>query len=212
MDKHATGKFIVFEGGECVGKTSQIKLLAERLRVFGHDVVVTKEPGGGGEEPRRIRELLLSGTLSPKEEIELFIKNRRLHVANLIRPSLEKGCIILCDRFSDSTFAYQCYARNLGIESAQLLDADARQGIAPDLVIVLDMPVERALERLSQRKGEVSAFDREKREFHERVRAGFRAVAKAFSHNHVVLNADASQESVATAVWGVIVERFPGIV
>ncbi|MBI4121606.1 MAG: dTMP kinase [Candidatus Ryanbacteria bacterium] len=205
------GKFVVFEGGECVGKTTQIRLLAEALTKKGYAAVVTKEPGGGGDEALKIREKLLKGGLSQKEEIDLFIKSRKIHVDNLVRPELQRGSIVLCDRFSDSTFAYQCYGRNLGVEYAQMQDAAARGGIAPDLVIVFDMPVEKALARLEHRKeakGEVSAFDLEEKSFHERIRGGFLALAKAFARNHVVVEADRPVPDVAAEVERIVSARL----
>lgn len=198
--------FIVFEGGEFVGKTSQIRMLAQRLEERGAPCVVTKEPGGTprGEE---IRALLLAGGLAPEKEAALFMECRRIHVAELIKPALREGKIVLCDRFSDSTIAYQHFGRGLDRVRLELEDASARDGVVPDLVILLDMQPERAFERADKRGEALTSFEREKIDFHKKVRAGFLELADQSPHNHVIVNADCSKEDVAKAVWGIVSKR-----
>ncbi len=198
--------FIVFEGGEFVGKTSQIRMLAARLEERGASVVITKEPGGTprGEE---LRARLLAGGLAPEDEVALFIEGRRIHVSDVLKPALREGKIVLCDRFSDSTIAYQHFGRGIDRTFLEREDAAARDGIVPDLVILLDMPPERAFERAGKRGEVLTSFEREKIDFHKKVRAGFLELAEQNSHNHVIVNADDSKEHVAEEVWGIVSKR-----
>ena len=196
----AKGKLIVFEGGEFVGKTSQLKMLAARLEERGLRVCVTKEPGG---TPRglELRARLFAGGLAPKEEVALFMEDRRIHVVEVLRPALERGEIILCDRFSDSTIAYQHFARGLDRTWLEQEDVLARGDLVPDFVIVLDMPPQLAFERAPGRGEKYTAFEQEEMAFHERVRAGFLELAKANTHNHVVIDASLSRADVSDTIW-----------
>ena len=198
--------FIVFEGGEFVGKSSQLKVLASRLEEKGLRVCATKEPGGT-PKGLELRARLFAGGLTPKEEAALFMEDRRIHVAEVLRPALERGEIVLCDRFSDSTIAYQHFGRGLDRVQLEREDAAARDGIEPDLVILLDMPPERAFERAGKRGEVLTSFEREKIDFHKKVRAGFLELAEQNSHNHVIVNADDSKEHVAEEVWGIVSKR-----
>lgn len=167
------GLFIVFEGGEKTGKTTQIKLLKEYLTNKGYEVVVSREPGGG--DPH-IREKLLNmrSVLSPEEELKLFCKDRALHIENIIKPALEKNYIVLCDRFESSTIAYQGNGRGMDIASIKEQSKQARQNIWPQMIFLLDANPADVLSR----EEATSRFDTENLEFHKRVREGFLAQAR----------------------------------
>lgn len=185
------GLFIVFEGGEKVGKTTQIRLLKDYLAGKGYTVVVSKEPGGG--DPA-IREKLLDkkGVLTPEEELDLFCRDRALHMANVVRPALANGAMVLCDRFEPSTIAYQGYGRNIDIALIKQKSADARQDIWPNLIILLDANPETVLPR----EEATSRFDAETLDFHKRVRKGFLAQAAEDPSHWRVIDVEKSIEKV----------------
>src|SRR3989344_3322668 len=166
------GIFIVFEGGEKVGKTTQIRLLTEYLTGKGYKLFVSKEPGGANPA---IREKLLAmkNKLTGEEEFELLCEDRKLHIDNFIRPSLEAGKVVILDRFDSSSIAYQGYGRGVPLESLGRRIAELRNGTHPDLTILLDADPEKVLPRDIA----TARFDAEKIEFHQRVREGFRAQA-----------------------------------
>ncbi|TSC79826.1 MAG: dTMP kinase [Parcubacteria group bacterium Gr01-1014_29] len=167
------GIFIVFEGGEKVGKTTQLKRAKQFLEEKYYSVVLTHEPGGG--DPA-LREKLLDkkGTLTPEEELDYFCRDRALHINNIIAPALENGTIVLCDRFEPSTIAYQGYARGIDLELIKKKSAAARYGMWPNLIILLDADPAAVLSR----EEATSRFDAETLDFHHRVRYGFLAQAK----------------------------------
>ncbi|MGH7822154.1 MAG: dTMP kinase [Candidatus Binatia bacterium] len=191
--------FITIEGIEGGGKTTQVGLLAAALERGGFSVRVTREPGGtplGAE----IRKLLLHSSAAVGRFAELFLilADRAEHVEATIRPALLDGRIVLCDRFSDSTIAYQAHGRELPLESVRAVEAVARQGLRPDLTFVLDCPIEVGLSRTRQRRGDAAAdrFEGEELAFHERVRAGFLALARADPERIRVLDATRSADEV----------------
>jgi len=173
--------FITIEGIEGGGKTTQVGLLAAALEKLGRSVRVTREPGGT-ELGGKVRELLLhSGTkLGRYAELFLILADRAEHVESLIRPALRDGTIVLCDRFADSTLAYQAFGRQLPLDEVRTVESIARQGLLPDLTFVLDCPVETGLARTRKRRGEAAAdrFEGEAAAFHERVRQGFLTLAR----------------------------------
>ena len=185
------GVFIVFEGGEKVGKTTQIKLLKEYLDKKGHSVVASKEPGGG--DPA-IREKLLAigATLTREKELELFCEDRNLHIQNLIKPSLAEGKIVVLDRFDHSTIAYQGYGRGMPIPLLKEKITEVRNGLQPDLVILLDADPTDVLSR----EEATSRFDAEKMDFHKRVRQGFLAQAEEDPMHWRVVDASKPLEEV----------------
>lgn len=199
------GKFISFEGGEGSGKSTQIKLLAERLAAAKLRAIVTREPGGSpGAEI--IRHLVLSGMgklLGPDAETLLFAAARDDHVRTVIQPALSQGTWVLCDRFSDSTRAYQ---GRLGNVSPGVLNAMQRVTIGdlkPDLTIILDVPVEVGLKRAAARRGADAPdrFESEDIKFHQDLRDAYRQIAAEDPGRCVLIDATASPEAVAAQVW-----------
>ena len=201
------GMFVTFEGIEGCGKTTQMGLAAERLTSEGYPVVQTREPGGTriGEQ---IRTVLLSpehGNMSPVAELFLYEACRAQLVAELVRPELEKGALVLCDRYFDATTAYQGYGRGLDLDLIERLNDAAGQGIAPDLTILLDCTVEKGFERIRNRyqdpsrqggQGAPDRMETEDRAFHERIRNGYLTLAEKHVHRIRVVDASAGLEQV----------------
>ncbi len=171
-----SGKFIVFEGGEGSGKSRHSKFVAEKLEADGYSVVYTHEPGGS-EIGQRIREIILTDTgtpLHPRAELLLFLADRAQHVEQVIKPALEAGKIVICDRFSGSTFAYQLGARDLpDPDMIKRMDAYARGAISPDFVLYLDIDPEDGVQRKREAGQELNRLDTEQLAFHQRVREHF---------------------------------------
>jgi dTMP kinase len=199
------GRFISFEGGEGAGKSTQIKRLAARLNAARLRNIVTREPGGSpGAEI--VRYLVLSGMgklLGPDAETLLFAAARDDHVRNVIEPALAQGTWVLCDRFSDSTRAYQ---GKLGNVSPAVLNAMQRVTIGdlkPDLTFILDVPAEVGLRRAAHRRGKglPDRFEAEDLEFHERLREAFRQIAAEDPQRCVVIDTSADQDTVAGRIW-----------
>jgi dTMP kinase len=206
------GRFITFEGGEGSGKSTQIKILAERLSAAKLRSIVTREPGGSpGAEI--IRHLVLSGMgklLGAEGETLLFAAARDDHVRTVIQPALNQGIWVLCDRFSDSTRAYQ---GSVGKVSSSILNAMERVTIGdlkPDLTIVLDVPVEVGIERASLRRGTASPdrFEAEDLQFHRELREAYRQIAAAEPLRCVLIDASAEPTIVAGRVWAALRDRF----
>lgn len=181
-------RFIAFEGGEGAGKSTQIAMLAERLRAAGKDVVVTREPGGtpGAEEIRRLFVSGEPGRWTAETDALLVTAARADHVARLIRPALAAGKTVLCDRFVHSTLAYQGYGKGLPMDMLKQLHAFATGDLWPDLVLWLDAPVELGLSRSTKRAAAVNPlappeqrFEQLDLAYHQRVRDGFAALAQA---------------------------------
>jgi len=192
------GKFIVFEGIEGAGKTTQIASLAAALQARGLQILVTREPGGSalGIELRRLAMHFREPTPVPIAELLLYLADRAQHIAEVIRPAMAAGTHVICDRFSASTIVYQGFARGLDVELVTRLDALVRGGLAPDLTVVLDCPVDLGLGRA---RGS-DRFHEEQRGFHERVRRGFRALAAQAPERHVVVDSTDPVEIVETQV------------
>ncbi|MBX7134077.1 MAG: dTMP kinase [Fimbriimonadaceae bacterium] len=189
--------FITFEGPEGAGKSTALTALAERLTQVGHKVVVTREPGAT-EFGRQVRDLLLHGeNLPPRSELFLFLADRANHVQNLIRPALNEGAIVLCDRYADSTVVYQGYARGLDIERLRELNAFATDGLVPDLTLLFDLDPELGLSRLTNK----DRLDKEGIDFHRRVREGFKQEAAREPGRWVTLDASQPPEEVLCAAW-----------
>ena len=206
------GRFVTFEGGEGSGKSTQIRLLAERLDAARLSAIVTREPGGSpGAEI--IRHLVLSGMgklLGPDAETLLFAAARDDHVHSVIEPALAQGIWVLCDRFSDSTRVYQ---GRLGKVAPAVLNAMQRVTIGdlkPDLTFILDVPVELGLQRAAARrgKGEPDRFDAEDFAFHQDLREAYRQIAAAEPQRCVLIDASADAATVAARVWSALRERL----
>lgn len=196
--------FITFEGPEGSGKTTVIQAAAAALEAEGRLVVSTREPGGS-ELGRTIRQLLLDGAeVVPLAEVFLFLADRAQHVASLIRPVLESGGIVLCDRHADSTVVYQGYARGLDIAELKRLNALATGGLVPDITLLLDLPAEAGLARLTSR----DRLDAEPLAFHEKVRQGFLFEAGLAPDRWVVIDARQSREEVAAQALAEIHKRL----
>jgi dTMP kinase len=203
------GRFITFEGGEGAGKTTQIELLAETLRQNKFDVLTTREPGGSpGAEA--IRELLLSGAVDRwdgESEALLMVAARRDHLVATIWPALAAGRIVLCDRFADSTEAYQGWGRGIPRERLAELHRFAAGEFAPDLTFVLDLPPEEGLARATKR-GATTRFERMPLDMHERLRQGFLAIARRDKKRCVVIDARQSVGAIHAEVLGALRGRL----
>jgi dTMP kinase len=198
------GGLIAFEGIEGAGKSTQLRLTATALRARGVEVVETREPGGTalGAEVRRLLMHMPESPPAPLAELLLYLADRAQHVSQAIAPALTQGQVVLTDRFSASTLAYQGYARRLDLETVARLDAIARQGVAPVLTVLLDCPVEVGLARA---RGD-DRFHREEQEFHERVREGFLSLAREDRDRYCVIDATDPHEQVQEQVFAAVMQ------
>lgn len=199
------GCFITFEGPEGGGKTTQIRLLAQWLADQGHAVVTTREPGGTriGDAVRGILLNPAHTEMRPEAEILLFSAARAQIVGEVIRPHLARGGIVLCDRFADSTLAYQGYGRQLDLAALRQITAFATGGLIPDLTVCLDLPVLEGLRR--KQRGDLAEWNRMEREqlaFHERVRQGYLALAAAEPQRWLVVDAAQSIGAIQDIIRG----------
>jgi dTMP kinase len=204
------GRFITFEGGEGTGKSTQAAMLADRLETFGLGVVLTREPGGSpGAEA--IRHVVLSGAAKPlgvHAEAILFAAARDDHVRQVIRPALEAGHWVVCDRFADSTRIYQ---GSLGNVDARLISGLERISVGdtkPDLNIILDLPAEAGLARASRRSGKPDRFESETLDFHAKLRDAYRELAEREPGRCVLVDASRDSRAVAEAVWTIVDQRL----
>lgn len=207
----AQGRFITFEGGEGAGKSTQLQRLAARLAIGGQEVVATREPGGSpGAEA--IRELVLKGSAdrwSPITETLLMYAARRDHVERVIRPALARGAWVVCDRFADSTRAYQGAAGGTDPGLIAALETYILEATRPDLTLIFDLPVAVGLERAHVRAGAEMRFESKGQAFHERLREGFLAIAKAEPERCAVIDATGPLNEVEDRVWAAVEARLP---
>jgi dTMP kinase len=197
--------FITFEGIEGSGKSTLVDLVAEHI---GARAVRTREPGGTAIG-HALRSVLLdpaSGDLTPMAELLLYFADRAQHVAEVVRPALDAGRIVLCDRYVESSLAYQGYGRGLGRESVQTLAEIATGGLRPELIVFLDVPVELGLRRVG-RRGEHDRLEREVGAFHERVRAGYLELMAAEPGRWLRLDATMAPAELLGAVWSELEQR-----
>ena len=203
------GFFISFEGGEGAGKSTQIRRLADRLSAAGHDVIVTREPGGSpGAEA--IRDLLVNGAAdrwSPVTESLLMYAARRDHVERVIRPALARGAVVLCDRYADSTRAYQGAGGDAPASLIAALEEHVLGGTIPVLTLILDLPAQVGLQRAEARGG-AARFESKGLAFHERLRAGYLEIARQEPERCVVINADAELDAVTSAIADAVAQRL----
>jgi dTMP kinase len=196
----ANGLFITLEGVDGVGKTTQQTLLAERLRQVGYDCLCTHEPGGT-ELGRLLRDLLLhKDPLDPLVELLLFAADRAEHVSKVIAPALAAGQVVVCDRFTDSTLAYQGYGRGLDLDQIRQLNHLATGGLQPHLTLWLNLPLEVGLAR----SGLADRLEQERLEFHHRVHQGFQTLAATEPQRIVRIDARGSKTEVADRVWSAV--------
>lgn len=205
-----TGIFISLEGGEGAGKSTQLKLLEESLTTHGIDIVRTREPGGV-PSAETIRNLLVNGETDkwrPLTETLLHFAARHEHISRLIQPALEKGQWVLCDRFADSTTAYQGYAQNIDLKTISTLYDLAVGKIEPNLTIILDLPVEVGLERAEDRGVGGTRYERMGLEFHQRLRDGFLQIAKNNPHRCSIVDATQTIEEISKNIMALVETRF----
>ena len=204
-------KFITFEGGEGSGKSTVMKDVATRLTKEGYKLVLTREPGGTpiAEEIRNVILDKDNTKMDPRTEALLYAASRRQHLIEKIWPALERGEIVLCDRYLDSSLAYQGGARGLGVDEVLSINMFATEGEYPDLTLLFDLEPEEGLKRIEKNKGrEVNRLDLEKLEFHKKVRDNFHALAKKYSTRYVVIDASKSLNEVEDEVYKIIKETI----
>ena len=203
--------FVTFEGGEGSGKSTALRLIAERLEKEGVPFILTREPGGTpiAEE---IREVILdkkNTAMDPRTEALLYAASRRQHLVEKVWPALKEGKLVLCDRYLDSSLAYQGGARNLGIDAVLNINLFATEGTYPDLTLLFDIEPKLGLERIAANKGrEVNRLDLEKISFHEGVRNTFHELAKRYPDRYVIIDASKSVDEVVENAYKAIKERM----
>lgn len=204
-------KFITFEGGEGSGKSTVMKDVAARLTKEGYKLVLTREPGGTpiAEEIRNVILDKANTKMDPRTEALLYAASRRQHLIEKIWPALERGEIVLCDRYLDSSLAYQGGARGLGVDEVLSINMFATEGEYPDLTLLFDLEPEEGLKRIEKNKGrEVNRLDLEKLEFHKKVRDNFHALAKKYSTRYVIIDASKPLNEVENEVYKIIKETL----
>ncbi|MEK6289596.1 MAG: dTMP kinase [Acidobacteriota bacterium] len=206
------GLFITFEGIDGCGKSTQLEMLARQLEQRGFEVVVTREPGGTaiGEDIRRVLVSDASVHIAATTELLLYVAARAQHVAELIKPSVEAGRIVISDRYTDSTVAFQGYGRGLDLEMIEKLNTFATGGLVPDLTIVFDLDPARARTRLGSRPvgGLLGAFDDQHADFHERMRAGYLKMADNEPARIRVADASGAVEETHSKVMDLVLPKL----
>lgn len=193
------GLFVAFEGGDGAGKSTQVRLLVEWLRSRGHETLQTFEPGDSPIGPT-VRELLLhsaDGSVSDRAEALLYAADRADHVASMIRPALQRGAVVVTDRYTDSSIAYQAVGRGLPADEVEWISRWATEWLVPDLTVVLDVPATVGLERF---KAPADRLEREATDFHERVRRAFLELAAGAPQRYLVVDGTESIERVAVQI------------
>jgi len=209
----APGLLITFEGGEGAGKSTQVARLSPRIAASGREVVTTREPGGSpGAE--FIRDLLVQGAAdrwSPVSETLLMYAARRDHIERVIAPALERGAVVVCDRFADSTRAYQGAGGGAPLALIDALESQVLGETRPDLTLIFDLPAEAGLARAAGRDHPETRFEAKGLDFHRRLRAAFLAIAEAAPERCMVIDAAASADAVEAEVWSVVSRRLERI-
>ena len=200
--------FITFEGIEGCGKSTQAKLLCESLIDRGFSVVFTREPGGtpAAEELRSFLLKPRNERFPPFAELSIYEAARAFHVENLIKPSLSEGAVVICDRFTDSTLAYQGYGRGIDLSLVERLNREATGGLKPDLTVLIDLPVEEAFKRISDRGKD--RMEQEDLEFHERVRQGFLKIAEKEPERFLIVDGRKTVEEIHEEVLKEVLGRL----
>lgn len=203
------GIFITFEGPDGAGKTTQLKKVAQELQKLGHDVLVTREPGGTAISDK-IRAIILdpvNAEMVDQAEVLLYAASRAQHVHELILPALKAGRIVLCDRFIDASVAYQSYGLGVDIEMVKSISKYASSGLQATRTYIMDVPVEVSLERLNQRAGateftqQLDRIEQKNVDYHSRVRAGFHQIAADDPDRVLIIDANRSVEQIAADIW-----------
>jgi dTMP kinase len=207
------GRFITFEGGEGAGKSTQIRLLASALRGHAREIIVTREPGGT-PLAERLRTVILAGKardFGAMGEALLFSAARIDHLDRLIRPALARGAAVLCDRFADSTRAYQGARGEAGDDMLATLERVTLAGVKPDLTFILDISPEAGMERAHKRRGagEIDRFEGEDLAFHRLLREKFLEIARADPERCKVIDAARSEVDVGKAIWTACLAKWP---
>ena len=204
MAADGKARFITLEGGEGVGKSTQIKLLADRLWATGLDIETTREPGGP------IRDLLVKGDADwqPKTEALLYSAARAEHLDNVVHPALLRGAWVVCDRFADSTMAYQGIVQGAGQDFVGKLYDLVVGDFQPDLTLILDMPVAIGLARASDRGNDEDRYERMGAAFHEDLRTAFLDIASGNPDRCIVVDATQSKDDVSEAIWAIVADRY----
>ena len=202
--------FITFEGPDGSGKTTQVRQLADWLRERGHDVVLTREPGGTdiGDQIRAVLHDPANGAMDARTEILLYSASRAQHVTQRILPALAANKIVVSDRYADSTLAYQGYGRGLNLETLRRITSFATGGLTPDLTLYLDITPEEGLQRRQSGGGEWNRLDAEAIEFHQRVRAGYLELVRQEPERWVVVRATCSVEEVQAEIRALVQARL----
>jgi dTMP kinase len=209
--------FITFEGIEGSGKTTQQQRLAEHLRARGREVVTTKEPGGTPLADR-IRAILLdsSSVIDPIAEVFLFAASRRQHTTEIIEPALARGAVVLCDRYADSTLAYQGFGRRIELDRLRMLNEWATDALVPSLTLLFDLPeeagVRRAVSRNANAAQDEGRFEAEDLRFHRRVREGYLAMAVAEPKRFAVVDANGGVDEVFARTLETLKARAPELI
>lgn len=203
--------FITLEGPEGSGKTTAVKTAVEKLKELGYEIVQTREPGGTPIS-EQIRNVILdkgNTAMDPRTEALLYAASRRQHLAEKVWPAIKEGKIVICDRYLDSSLAYQGGARGLGVDDVLNINLFATEGTWPDLTLLFDLDPKIGLERIAKNSSrEVNRLDLEKLEFHNKVRQTFLDLSKRYPDRYVVIDASKSQEEVAKATMDAILARL----
>lgn len=204
------GLFITFEGCDGCGKTTAIKKTDERLNALNIDHIITREPGGS-RIAEDIRKIILDKRNSEEDsrtEALLYAASRRQHLVEKVIPALNEGRLVICDRYLDSSLAYQGYARGIGIDAVMSINAFAIENTMPDLTLFLDLPPEEGLRRINSRKRESDRLDQEKETFHKKVYEGYQIVNRMFKDRIVKIDASKSPDEVADDILKVILKKL----
>lgn len=216
MTDERRGLFLNFEGMDGCGKTTQARMVAERLRRSGYEVLESVEPGGTpiGQQVRRILLDPANQALCARAELLLYFACRAQNVEQWVAPALARGAMVVTDRFTDSTMAYQGYGRGLGREVVLALDRIACQGLAPDLTVIVDIDLDTSLERARARNSAVEGnvetrMEEQAAEFYRRVREGYREMVRLEPHRFAVVDGRGDIRTVARAVWEAVQGKLP---
>ena len=205
-----SGRFITLEGGEGAGKSTQARRLAASLQQRGTPCLVTREPGGspGAEDIRKLLVTGEPGRWDALSETLLLFAARADHVARTIRPALAEGKFVICDRFTDSTYAYQGSGRGTPRETIRRIESVVLEDFKPDLTLILDLPVEEGLKRAQARGNADTRFEKFDAAFHERLRQAFLDIAKRAPDRCIVVDAAGNEDEVAQSIWDAVAKRF----